>query len=432
MTSARPQTDDRPRSKAIAALALLALGSATAILATLESFPSHLVAAVLLLASALLGLDGVIHRGARRVIELAAAALASAASVIVLLGSIDLVADVATIVLWGCGIWLARGAFSVGPKLSPASPPSAAVMFWNPKSGDGKALAAGLAEAARARGIKPIELRRDDDLRQLVLAEIAAGADALAAAGGDGTQAIVAAIAAEHELPFACIPAGTRNHFALDLGVDRDDLVGSLDAFVNGGEKLVDLGEVNGQVFVNNVSLGLYAEAVQREDYRGAKLRTLLDMAPEVAGPDGSGLQLEWVGGDQSGDAEDAVAILISNNRYRVGRLLSSGTRPSIDDGLLGVTVFETATPGPGDGVLRRPWREWTTPEIELAASEPVAAGIDGEATTLIPPLRFRIRHRALRVRIAGHHPGVSPSAALPDKLAELPAALWRAARAPR
>ena len=230
MTSARPRTDDRSRSKATAALSLLALGSVTAIVATLESFPSHLIAAALLLASALFALDGVIHRGARRLIELTAAALAAAASVIVLLGSIDLVADVATIVLWGCGIWLARGAFAVGSKLSPAAPPSAAVMFWNPKSGDGKALAAGLADEALARGIKPIELQRDDDLRQLVLAEIAAGADALAAAGGDGTQAIVAAVAADNDLPFACIPAGTRNHFALDLGVDRDDLVGALDA----------------------------------------------------------------------------------------------------------------------------------------------------------------------------------------------------------
>ena len=166
---------------------------------------------------------------------------------------------------------------------------------------------------------------------------------------------------------------------------------------------------------------------MQHEDYRGAKLRTLLDMAPDVAGPEGSGLGLEWAGdGDQG--SEDAVAILISNNRYRVGRLLSSGTRPSIEDGLLGVTVFETAMPGAGDGLLRRPWREWTTPEIELAAPGPVAAGIDGEATMLDAPIRFRIRPRALRVRIANHHPGVSPSAALPDRLFELPGALWRTA----
>ena len=429
MTTTRPISDHGSRSKAIAALVLLALGVVTAVLATLESFPTHIVAAVLLFVAFLLALDAVINRGLRRALELTSAVVLAAATIVLLLGTIELAADLATIAFWGVGIWLARGALSAGSKLSPAHPPAAAVMFWNPKSGDGKALTAGLAGEAQARGIKPIELRRDDDLRQLVLAEIDAGADALAAAGGDGTQAIVAAIAAEHDLPFACIPAGTRNHFALDLGVDREDLVGSLDAFTNGGEKRVDLGEVNGRVFVNNVSLGLYAEAVQHEDYRGAKLRTLLDMAPEVAGPEGRGLELEWSGdGDQS--SEDAVAILISNNRYRVGRLLSSGTRPSIEDGLLGVTVFETATPGAADGLLRRPWREWTTPDIELNAPGPVAAGIDGEATMLDAPIRFRIRPLALRVRIANHHPGVSPSAALPDKLLELPAALWAAARA--
>ena len=115
-------------------------------------------------------------------------------------------------------------------------------------------------------------------------------------AGGDGSQAIVAAIAAELGLPYACVPAGTRNHFALDLGVDRDDVVGALDAFVDGGERTVDLAEVNGRVFVNNVSLGLYAEAVQRTGYRDAKLRTLLDTVPDVLGPGSGKLDLRWTG----------------------------------------------------------------------------------------------------------------------------------------
>ena len=107
-------------------------------------------------------------------------------------------------------------------------------------------------------------------------------------AGGDGSQAVVAAIAAEHELPYACIPSGTRNHFALDLGVDREDVVGALDALVDGaGERYVDLGEVNGRVFVNNVSLGVYAEAVSQDSYREAKLRTLLDTLAETLGPGG-------------------------------------------------------------------------------------------------------------------------------------------------
>jgi diacylglycerol kinase family enzyme len=241
------------------------------------------------------------------------------------------------------------------------------------------------------------------------------GADALAMAGGDGSQAIVAALAAEHGLPYACVPAGTRNHFALDLGVDRDDVVGALDAFVDGGERTVDLAEVNGRVFVNNVSLGLYAEAVQRQGYRDAKLRTLLDTVPDVLGPDGGELDLRWTGpGGQT--HRSGAAVLVSNNRYRLGRAVGSGTRPRIDDALLGITVVG-ALSGRSEGgrALQRPWREWSAPEFDVDADRPVPAGIDGEALMLDPPLHFRIRPAVLRVRIARKHPGASPSAIAPE-----------------
>ena len=190
-----------------------------------------------------------------------------------------------------------------------------------------------MAAEARARGIEPIEFGPPWDLEGLVRDAVARGADGLAMAGGDGSQAVVAAIAAELDLPYACVPAGTRNHFALDLGVDRDDVVGALDAFVDGGERRVDLAEVNGRVFVNNVSLGLYADAVQRKGYRDAKLRTLLDTVPEVLGPDGTGLDLRWTGPDGH-EHRSGAAILVSNNRYRLGHAVGSGTRPRIDDGL--------------------------------------------------------------------------------------------------
>jgi diacylglycerol kinase family enzyme len=252
---------------------------------------------------------------------------------------------------------------------------------------------------------------------RLVRDAFARGADALALAGGVGSQAIVAAIAAERDLPYACIPAGTRNHFALDLGVDRDDVVGALDAFADGGERRVDLAEVNGRVFVNNVSLGLYADAVQREGYREAKLRTILGALPEVLGPDGTGLDLQWTG--PSGREHSAgAAILVSNNRYRLGRAVGSGTRPRIDDGLLGITVAGAAR-GRGEGRrrLQRPWREWTAPEFEVRSDGPIAAGIDGEALMLHAPLRFSIRPGVLRVRVARAHPGASPSARIPDSM---------------
>jgi hypothetical protein len=289
------------------------------------------------------------------------------------------------------------------------------VLFYNPKSGGGKAERFSLAEEARSRGITPIELTRGADLVQLVRGAVADGADGLAMAGGDGSQAVVAAIAAELDLPYACVPAGTRNHFALDLGVDRDDVVGALDAFVDAGERRVDLAEVNGRVFVNNVSLGLYAEAVQRPGYREAKLRTLLDTVPEVVGPEGGDLDLVWRG-PGGHEHHSGVAVLVSNNRYRLGRAVGSGTRPRIDDGLLGITV--AAGPrSPGGRPAQRPWREWSTPDFEVDSDRPVPAGIDGEAVTLESPLHFRIRPAVLTVRVARAHPGASPSAAIPEGL---------------
>ena len=177
----------------------------------------------------------------------------------------------------------------------------------------------------------------------------------------------------------------------------------------------MDLAEVNGRVFVNNVSLGLYAEAVQQTGYRDAKLKTILDTLPDVLGPEGEGLDLRWRG-PGGHEHSSGAAILVSNNRYRFGHAVGSGTRPRIDDGLLGVTIVSAPTGrGEHERLPQRPWREWSDPEFEVDADDPVAAGIDGEALRLDPPLRFRIRPGVLRVRIAPAHPGASPSAAIPE-----------------
>jgi diacylglycerol kinase family enzyme len=245
---------------------------------------------------------------------------------------------------------------------------------------------------------------------------VSRGADALAVAGGDGSQAIVAAVAAESCLPYACIPAGTRNHFALDLGVDRGDVVGALDAFVDGSEYRVDLGEVNGRVFVNNVSLGLYAEAVQRADYRNTKIRTLLGTAADVLGADRR-LDLHWTGPDGL-EHETGAAILVSNNRYRLGNAVGSGTRPRMDAGVLGVIVASApAARGERDQSAHRLWLEWSTTAFEVRSGASVPAGIDGEAVVLEPPVRFQTMPGVLRVRVARRHPGASPSAMAPGGL---------------
>ena len=405
----------KPRLAAILALVLAALTVAAALYPVVANFPRGLILAALLIAAAACAWYGLLRRGPGRIAGLAAAAvLALAAVLIVVLDS-----GVLELVLIGAALLAVLAAtkavYVVHVPLPGAPDPAHPVLFYNPKSGGGKAERFKLAEEARTRGIEPIELGPPWDLEALVRAAIERGADALAMAGGDGSQAIVAAIAAEHDLPYACIPAGTRNHFALDLGVNRDDVVGALDAFSGGGEKRVDLAEVNGRVFVNNVSLGLYAEAVQRDGYREAKLRTILDTLPQALGPDGDGLDLHWTGPGGS-DHTAGAAILVSNNRYRLGNAVGSGTRPKIDDGLLGITIIGQPR-GRGDQRrgLQRPWREWTAPEFEVRSESSVPAGIDGEALVLQAPLHFTVRPSVLRVRIARQHPGASPSNAMPD-----------------
>jgi diacylglycerol kinase family enzyme len=280
------------------------------------------------------------------------------------------------------------------------------VLFFNPKSGGGKAERAGLAEQARDRGIEVIVMRSDQPLATIADEAVARGADALGVAGGDGSLAVVAAAALAHGLPFVCVPAGTRNHFALDLGVDRHDLVGSLDAFTDGVERRIDAAEVNGRLFLNNVSLGIYGDAVRQPTYRNAKARTLLETAADVLGPSAAAVDLQLV--DDHGRAHrNPAVVLVSNNPYSLDPARAAGTRPTLDSGELGIVVLDRPRAGQGPG------RTWTARRLAVSAPAPVHAGIDGEAVELAPPLEFVIGPRALRVRVARRHPGLSPSGRL-------------------
>jgi diacylglycerol kinase family enzyme len=405
------------RRRLTATLALV-VGTATLVLGvtvSVSEFPRGLALLGCVVVAGAGAWYGALRRGVARVAGLSVAGLALAvALVLIVAGGVFLVDFLVLAGLW-VSLAAARATQTARVDLPRSPAPRRPVLFFNPRSGGGKAERFQLAKQASERGIEPIELQGGDDLETLVRGAVERGADGLAMAGGDGSQAIVAAIAAEYSLPYACIPAGTRNHFALDLGVDRDDVVGALDAFVDGGERRVDLAEVNGRVFVNNVSLGVYAEAVQRAGYRDAKLRTLLDTVPDALGPAGRDVDMRWTG--PGGHAHrGGAAVLVSNNRYRLGRAVGSGTRPRIDEGLLGVTVVGTPSGHGQQGrPFQRPWREWSAASFEVDAEQPLPAGIDGEALVLDAPLRFCIRPAALRVRIAHQHPGASPSAMAPD-----------------
>ena len=396
-----------------AAALLLALAAVVlAVVVAVAHFPEGLSVLACLVLAICLAWYGALRRGTARALGLGAAAILLCGAVALVIVGNRLFEDLLVVAAVGLALVAARMALRVHVELPRVGRPARPVLFYNPLSGSGKAKRFHLADEARKRSIEPIELRRGEDLEELVRDAVTRGADGLAMAGGDGSQAIVAMIAAELDLPYACIPAGTRNHFALDLGVDRNDVVGALDAFVDGGERRVDLAEVNERVFVNNVSLGLYADAVQRPGYRDAKLHTLLDTVPDALGPKAEPQQLMWRG---PAGRESAVAILVSNNAYRLGPALGSGTRPRLDQGLLGVTVLvPTTASSHGSAARKLAMQQWTTPEFEMISDTAVAAGIDGEAAQLDPPLRFRVRPEALRVRIAPHHPGASPSALEP------------------
>jgi diacylglycerol kinase family enzyme len=401
------------RSRLTAFLALaLGLVSLVVLAVLWIKHPGRGVLGLVLLALALAAAwNGARRRGGPRVLGLGVGALLLAGFIALLFGR-DPLLVLAFVVTLASAVTAGRNAFNTRVALPLAPRPRRPVLFYNPRSGGGKAARFHLADEAAARGIRAIELRPGASLAGLVREALDAGADAIAMAGGDGSQAVVAALAIERGVPYACIPAGTRNHFALDLGVNRDDVIGALDAFADGGERRVDIGEVNGRTFVNNVSLGVYGRAVQQPGYRDAKLRTLLDTVPDVLGR-GAQLDLRWRSPD--GRPQTGTGILISNNQYRLGPSLGAGTRPSLDQGVLGVTIMHA--PGRDE-----PFQAWTTPSFEVEADGPVPVGLDGEAVMLDPPLRFRIRPAALRCRIARRHPGASPSALEPERA-------WQAVR---
>ncbi|MFZ0040996.1 MAG: diacylglycerol kinase family protein [Solirubrobacteraceae bacterium] len=401
-------TSSLRRGLAAAALVLAGVSLVIAVVATVQHFPRGLIVLACAMAAIAVAWHGILRRGVERAVWLALAGALLIVGLLLLVAR-DPLQTVLIVVLAAAALACARAAAPSRAHLPTAQAPERPVLIFNPHSGGGKAVRFDLPGEARRRGIEPVEMVRGTDLTETVSRLLADGADAIAVAGGDGTQALAAAVAAREGVPYACIPAGTRNHFALDLGVDRDDVVGALDAFVDGGERVVDLAEVNGRVFVNNVSLGLYADAVTHAGYRDAKLRTILDTVPEVIGPDAHPAPLRWRDTDGL-THEGGAVLLVSNNVYRLGRMIGAGTRPSLSAHRLGVTVID-----PQKARGREALRTWSQTELEVQSTGPVPAGIDGETVELRAPLRFTIRPGALRVRIARQHPGCSPSARMPD-----------------
>jgi diacylglycerol kinase family enzyme len=290
-------------------------------------------------------------------------------------------------------------------------PPERPYLIMNPRSGGGKVTRFGLKDKAEALGAEVALLEGPGtvDVGELARTAVANGADLLGVAGGDGTQALVAGIAAEHNIPLLVISAGTRNHFALDLGLDRDDPSRCLDALTDGVELQVDLGVIAGRPFVNNASFGAYAAVVQSPAYRDDKTRTTLDQLPGLlAGQQGPRL----VARAENVTVEGPQAVLVSNNQYGMGDIAGLGRRARLDRGTLGMFAVTVASAAQAAGLLRgRNSRGLTSlvgREVVIDAdAAQIPVGVDGEALVLDTPVRCVVQPTALRVRVPRDRPGV-------------------------
>jgi diacylglycerol kinase family enzyme len=343
----------------------------------------------------------------RRLLRVAATAVAIlAATAVLTIGLPLLLVQIALLLVFALA-----GRYALGPDAERlfergciAHPVGAArqgVLLINPRSGNGRAITLGIPAECRRHGIEPVLLEPGDDLHQLAERAVADGADVLGMAGGDGSQAIVASVAVRHGIAFVCVPSGTRNHFALDLGLDREDVLQALDAFTDGVERTIDLGRVNGRVFVNNASLGVYARVVQSDEYRGAKAQTWTRLLPDLLGPAAAPTDLEFDGPDRRPHAGMPL-VLVSNNPYRLTRLARTGGRPKLDTGRLGILAARVLDSAHGPIARRRLGNllEWSQTDFEVRSTAAVPVGLDGEAIVLTPPLRFVSLPGVLRVRL--------------------------------
>jgi diacylglycerol kinase family enzyme len=398
-----------------------------------------LVAAAVSLAAAFFFLS---QRGVRRWLALAAFALAPVAVIVIYAFNGLLWVAIVSATAWLLASLAARAALAGDlpdwrmPE-RPAQPPARhPFLIMNPRSGGGKVSKFNLKRRAEDLGAEVFLMDGPEpvDVAAVARSAVARGADLLGVAGGDGTQALVAGVAAEHGIPFLVITAGTRNHFALDLGLDRDDPGACLGALSDGVELRVDLGTIGGQTFVNNASFGAYAEIVESPAYRDDKRNTTLDLLPDLLqGHRGARLEARANGTVISAPQ----ALLVANNPYGTGDIAGLSRRARLDRGLLGVVGINVTSARQAVGLLHGTnaagLTVLTVPELEVTADAPqIPVGIDGEAVTMPTPVECAIRPGALRVWVPRNRPGPAPPKPAVDWARLRRLAAFRAPRRPR
>ena len=417
-----------PRSRVAIATRLAAIGAlvgtagiALIFVGTLIGNGGNLALGVVGLAVAVAG--GwwfVTERGPRRVWGVGVLAVGVGACAVAVIRTVEgaggiVVRLLLVVALIACTAVCAREALLAGNhhdvQPRPAGPPKRPVLLCNPWSGGGKVGRFGIVELAAEIGVETVILDHGLDLEALARDAVARGADCLGMAGGDGSQALVASIAIEHGLPFVCVSAGTRNHFALDLGLDIGNPRQSMAAFRDAYERRVDFATVNDRLFVNNVSLGAYAKIVHEASYRDAKLTVATTLMPEIIGPEAAPIDLQFTTPDGR-EVDGAIVVMVSNNPYTMNAVApDAAERRHLDHGELGVFAVTTRTGGEaarlfaaaalGERLRSRFWHEFLAREFEVRSRSGVAlAGIDGESVELKTPLRFQTHPKGLTLLV--------------------------------
>lgn len=237
------------------------------------------------------------------------------------------------------------------------------------------------------------------------------GCETLVAGGGDGTINSGASAVMGRGIPLGVLPLGTLNHFAKDLGIPAD-LAEAAKIVLEGVACKVDVGEVNGRIFLNNSSLGVYPAIVRLRDKYRATVRgkwlaalwaglTVMRRSP-------------FMGVRIVAEGETIIRrtplVLVGNNEYRMSGI-HAGSRESLAHGRLALYVLNAER---RPGLLRLAWEVLLkgaeqVKEVDLITVEEATietrrhrlqVATDGEVFTLESPLNYRIRPGALRVYV--------------------------------
>ena len=289
--------------------------------------------------------------------------------------------------------------------------PSHPVLIVNLKSGNGRAAAIDLVDTAQRLGLETVTMQPGDDLAELAVRMVDRGCDHLMMAGGDGSLAIVAEVAMVRDVPFSCVPVGTRNHFAMDLGLDRSHPLQSLDAALDGSEQLIDVGILAGQVFLNNVSFGLYPRAIADPEYRSHRARSMVDAAVDTVSHLETQITITLPDGRVVSDIE---VLLTSNNPYRFIGPPDFARRPALDTGTLGMILADRRSRQKrGPAAFTR----WETQKLTVhAVPASIQVGVDGELRQFRSPIEVAIAPKSLRVLV----PRQTPSKSLKESIDQL------------